>query len=738
MFEFLYKIFINILQHIYNSYYSIKGFIKRFYAIIGYFLLSISLITILFYVYFQNPLNIKVYLLPVVILLILFSVSLTLLSFQSNNEGANLKLLFKRFRNLGYITLSILLIVFFVNFVYYISQSIIVYTARTSITLSLILTVLVMGIIYNTLFKSQTNNIVNDRFAVGKLLIDVLFYIPCLVIDAIDFLKKDYAQTTSSTWILAGLSFLIILSFYVIPYLQDFLKADNGIKLLDKQKELNQEVIFISQSDLREKIIKNRPLYQRQILNAKQKIENDIQLKGGLFDENKKLFDFSTSYELKKYASDVNEIQKVEDHAECSGVDIKCDETTKNIKCDSTNITDYYNMYIKCDEKLDTKNAFLRHIDTVYTYADINKDKQLSLQQYCKQDIDLSNSNVSASCKVYNDISNNVFTSSKDPAYNDKTLYFCEDNNISEDPSLDQNKYKPIIGYNDLNDTQTILECSMSEVSTDGVVTESFGNYIHIHDELNNVNSLLNGFSKDEQIIIKNALNDSESNVKEMYEQAKSDPDALKLYLINYFSSNKNYNTLLSKINEYNNDTNKILNQEISSLITMINRKMDLHEYNYHYGISFWLYLDPSLLKSVNKNNNKRGLIMNYANQPEIYYNFDTSEIIISVYDEDSSSSGKGKQKVIYRSNNILFQKWNNFIVNFNYGTLDIFINNNLVASANDLVPYSSPNNNTIRFGSSDEKMNMCGICSVVYYEEPLSLSKVKEIYSKQNNPCQS
>lgn len=734
MFDFLYKIFINIFQHIYNSYYNIKGFYKRFSTTIGYFFFSIAITITLFYVYFQNPLNIKVYLLPVVILLILFSLSLTLLAFQQSNEGLNIKLLFKRFKNLGYITLSILLIVFFVNFVYYVSQSIIVYTARTSITLSLILTVFVMGIIYNTLFKSQNNNnIVNDRFAVGKLLIDVLFYIPCLVIDAIDFLKKDYAQTTSSTWVLAGLSFFIILLFYIVPYLQDFLKADNGIKLLDKQKELNQEVIFISQSDLREKIIENRPLYQRQILNAKQKIENDIKLRGGLFDEHRKLFDFPTSYELKKYASGVNTIQKVENHPDCAGIDVACDEETYNIKCNSTELTDYYNMHIKCDEKLDTRNAFLSHIDTVYTYADANKDQRLSLQQYCKQDVDLSNSNVSVSCKVYDDISNNVFTSLKNSKYNGKTLYFCEDNNKTEVPGTDKNKYKPIIGYNDKSDTSTTLECSMAEVSTDDVVTESFDNYTHIHDELNNVNSLLNGFSKDEQIIIKNALNDSESNVKEMYEQAKSDPEALKLYLINYFSSNKNYNTLLSKINEYNNDTNKILNQEISSLITMINRKMDLHEYNYHYGISFWLYLDPSLLKSVNKNNTKRGLIMNYANQPEIYYNFDTSEIIISVYDGENSS-----QEIIYRSNNILFQKWNNFVVNFNYGTLDIFINNNLVASVNEMTPYSSPQDNTIRFGSSVEKMNMCGICNVVYYEEPLSLSKIREIYSNQNNPCQS
>ena len=64
--------------------------------------------------------------------------------------------------------------------------------------------------------------------------------------------------------------------------------------------------------------------------------------------------------------------------------------------------------------------------------------------------------------------------------------------------------------------------------------------------------------------------------------------------------------------------------------------------------------------------------------------------------------------------------------MNYNYGTFDMFINNNLVTTKN-FVPYMSPQEMLI-VGSSDND-NVGGICNMKYYNIPLSASKINSIY---------
>ena len=95
---------------------------------------------------------------------------------------------------------------------------------------------------------------------------------------------------------------------------------------------------------------------------------------------------------------------------------------------------------------------------------------------------------------------------------------------------------------------------------------------------------------------------------------------------------------------------------------------------------------------------------------------------------------GKVNEKLIYQSDNILTQRWNNIIINYNGSTLDIFINNELVASQSNIVPYMYYDN--VVTGSTS---NFSGkICNVIYFNETLSkntITFINEFYRQKNPP---
>jgi hypothetical protein len=82
--------------------------------------------------------------------------------------------------------------------------------------------------------------------------------------------------------------------------------------------------------------------------------------------------------------------------------------------------------------------------------------------------------------------------------------------------------------------------------------------------------------------------------------------------------------------------------------------------------------------------------------------------------------------RIIYVNNNFLLQKWNNIIINYSGGVLDIFLNSELVKSNRGIVPYYTLDNLTI---GTDEGIEG-GICNVVYFRRPLTTSNIFYLYN--------
>ena len=106
--------------------------------------------------------------------------------------------------------------------------------------------------------------------------------------------------------------------------------------------------------------------------------------------------------------------------------------------------------------------------------------------------------------------------------------------------------------------------------------------------------------------------------------------------------------------------------------------------YSYTYSLSFYLYLNPQNT-NTNINYTEDAEILNYAEKPVIFYNGKSREIII----KSRTFNNKGDQlDTIYRSDDIKYQKWNYFVINYHDNIIDIFINGKLVASKKNVSPY--------------------------------------------------
>lgn len=163
-------------------------------------------------------------------------------------------------------------------------------------------------------------------------------------------------------------------------------------------------------------------------------------------------------------------------------------------------------------------------------------------------------------------------------------------------------------------------------------------------------------------------------------------------------------------------------NENIGSYDSLhkISSKNDTFQYNY--SISAWIYLNPD------STTNKYLSILDYGGKPTIDYNQYNHKLRIQMLD------GKTKMKTIYTSDKFLLQKWNHIVINYNGSSLDIFINNKLVATKSNIVPYMYYD--SIVTGSNESISGK--ICNVIYFTKTLSKNNIQQLYlmyNKKNPP---
>lgn len=135
---------------------------------------------------------------------------------------------------------------------------------------------------------------------------------------------------------------------------------------------------------------------------------------------------------------------------------------------------------------------------------------------------------------------------------------------------------------------------------------------------------------------------------------------------------------------------------------------------NYNYALSSWFNLfntPPSLGKAENT----YSTIIDYGGKPKVAFNPSNNTLRVSC------KINQKEDRILFETDRIKLQKWNNITLNFVKGTLDIFINGELVNSSKSVVPYMQYDN--LVTGQNDGLQG--SICNVIYYPNYLDKSSL-------------
>jgi len=157
------------------------------------------------------------------------------------------------------------------------------------------------------------------------------------------------------------------------------------------------------------------------------------------------------------------------------------------------------------------------------------------------------------------------------------------------------------------------------------------------------------------------------------------------------------------------------------------------NNFDYQYAISSWVFID-AMPPNTSSSYNKFTSLLNFGNKPNILYNGTTNTLMITMQQKDLQKTTNNKltdfdennNRILYKNSDVLLQKWNNIIINYNGGILDIFLNGELVKSDIGVVPYYTIDNLTI----GEDNGIKGGICNVIYFSKALNSSNIYYLYN--------
>ena len=164
--------------------------------------------------------------------------------------------------------------------------------------------------------------------------------------------------------------------------------------------------------------------------------------------------------------------------------------------------------------------------------------------------------------------------------------------------------------------------------------------------------------------------------------------------------------------------------QNYESTAKTIGNNIKTKTYNYNYALSGKIWITPQP-PSTNDSYNKITNILDYGEIISIKFHKDNMIFYASTTENEKSTDTLVK---IYETKDFYYQKWNDIIFNYNGGTLDIFINNQLVSSSINITPIIKYN--SVSVGSNNGIHG--GIKDIIYYNKVLTKNDIIGINNKE------
>jgi len=152
----------------------------------------------------------------------------------------------------------------------------------------------------------------------------------------------------------------------------------------------------------------------------------------------------------------------------------------------------------------------------------------------------------------------------------------------------------------------------------------------------------------------------------------------------------------------------------------------DQKRFRYKYALSGWFYINPQP-PNTRSAYSKYTNIIKYGDKVKVEFNGKLSSLRISgaIASTKNDANVKNENVVIYETTNIIYQKWNNIVVNYDDGFIDVFLNGDLVGSISGVAPYMTFDNVIV----GEQKGIQGAICNVIYYDKPLLKSDINLNY---------
>lgn len=159
--------------------------------------------------------------------------------------------------------------------------------------------------------------------------------------------------------------------------------------------------------------------------------------------------------------------------------------------------------------------------------------------------------------------------------------------------------------------------------------------------------------------------------------------------------------------------TNKL--KQLGDLYSM----KDLNNYNYNYCLSSWVFIHQQTL-ATSKHSTKPSSLLNFDYKPDILFDVSKNKLVINVQKTDIPTTYK-------KETDIPLQKWNNIVINYTGGTLDIFINSKLISSEQIIIKDMKKDLHNVTIGTDGGVSG--GVCNVTYFPRPLTLPEISILY---------